>query len=97
MERNNDNTKGAARLRAYQGGSLKNPSTLSLDSIDLTSGPSSTRSSSASDDDILDPFASHNSLDVTNKNFDFSFVGDPRRDESNLSLAPVSTTLVHTN
>lgn len=87
-ERNNDNTKGAARLRAYQGGSLKNPSTLSLDSIDLTSGPSSTRSSSGSDDEILESLAPRNSLDITNRNSDFSFVGDPRRDESNLSLSP---------
>ncbi|KAK9699722.1 hypothetical protein RND81_08G191900 [Saponaria officinalis] len=90
LERNIDSMKAAiARVQPVYSW---NSSSLSAESIDMSygtaSGAGSDRSSTISDDDIIqDPFAFRNTLDVSaNKNLDFSFVGDSKRDES-LSLA----------
>ncbi|KAH9617740.1 hypothetical protein KSS87_003045, partial [Heliosperma pusillum] len=84
IERNSESIK-AIRGRTLPSNSLK-ASNLSMESIDIFSGPSSgpgsCRSSLSDDDNILDPFAFHNSLNISAKNLDFSFVGDSRRDES---------------
>ncbi|XP_074286906.1 U-box domain-containing protein 52-like isoform X1 [Silene latifolia] len=84
IERNSESIK-VIRGRPSPSNSLK-ASNLSMESIDIISGPSSSpgscRSSLSDDDNILDPFAFHNSLNMSPKNSDFSFVGgDSRRDE----------------
>ncbi|KAL9230400.1 hypothetical protein vseg_005760 [Gypsophila vaccaria] len=82
-ERNSDALK-PIRPRASASNSRKgsNPSMESIDiSSGLSSGPGSCRSSLSDDDNILDPFAFHNSLDMTAKNLDFSYVAESRRDE----------------
>lgn len=76
MERNSDSNRGVVRPRAQPTNSWKSPSNLSAESIDIAR-------SSVSDDDIPDPFAFRNSLDMTQKNLDFSVVGDSR-DDGNL-------------
>ncbi|KAL9227230.1 hypothetical protein vseg_002949 [Gypsophila vaccaria] len=81
IQRNIDSLKAAhARVQPLYSWN----SSLSAESIDMSFGTSSDRSSCISDDDsIQDPFASCNSLDVSaNRNLDISIVGDSRRDDS---------------